>query len=51
MPGPAHSQDHTAHQQQVTAPRHGVSERDIALELPEWDLMPPVEFLDRHRRR
>ncbi|WP_167974603.1 hypothetical protein [Lentzea indica] len=50
MPGPAHSQDQTTNQP-ATTPRHGVAERDIALELPEWDLLPPAEFLDRHRRR
>ena len=50
MPGPVHRQDQTTHQP-VTTPRHGADERDIALELPEWDLLPPVEFLDRHRRR
>ncbi|MCR3750277.1 MULTISPECIES: hypothetical protein [Lentzea] len=50
MPGPAHSQDQTP-PQPVTAPRHGVAERDIALELPEWDLMPPAEFLDRRGKR
>ncbi|MFJ8959027.1 hypothetical protein ACIRG5_06520 [Lentzea sp. NPDC102401] len=50
MPGPAHSHEQTT-RLPVTEPRHGVSERDIALELPEWDLLPPAEFLDRHRRR
>ncbi|GHH44274.1 hypothetical protein [Lentzea cavernae] len=50
MPGPAHSQDQTA-RLPVTEARHAVSERDIALQLPEWDLLPPAEFLDRHRRR
>ena len=50
MPGPAHSQDQRL-PQPPTTPRHGVAERDIALELPQWDLLPPVEFLDRHRGR
>ncbi|WP_330277839.1 hypothetical protein OG205_20495 [Lentzea sp. NBC_00516] len=50
MPGPAHTRDQRVPQPAVT-PRHGVTERDMALELPTWDLMPPVEFLDRHRRR
>ncbi|WP_439657461.1 hypothetical protein ACSHWB_34415 [Lentzea sp. HUAS TT2] len=50
MPGPAHSHDQTP-REPANTPRHGVAERDIALQLPEWDLLPPVEFLDRHRRR
>jgi hypothetical protein len=49
MPGPAHSQEQRPNQPSV--PRHGVADRDIALELPAWDLLPPAEFLDRHRRR
>lgn len=24
---------------------------ELALTLPEWDLLPPAEFLDRHSRR
>ncbi|WP_157528292.1 hypothetical protein [Nocardia sp. NRRL S-836] len=52
MPGPAHSQEQDQRlPQPAAAPRHGAAERDIALELPAWDLMPPAEFLDRRRRR
>jgi hypothetical protein len=25
-------------------------DEDVALELPAWDLLPPAEFLERHRR-
>jgi hypothetical protein len=25
------------------------TEPSLALNLPEWDLLPPTEFLDRHR--
>lgn len=27
------------------------SGRDLALRLPDWDLVPPTEFLDRHPGR
>ncbi|MGI5499005.1 hypothetical protein [Lentzea sp. CA-135723] len=50
MPGPAHSQEQQ-HQHQPPVARHGVADQDIAVQLPAWDLLPPAEFLDRHRRR
>jgi hypothetical protein len=31
------------------ASRHAVDEGDLALRLPEWDLVPPTEFIRRAR--
>ncbi len=50
MPGPVF--DHQpAEREQPAQPRHGLDDRDVALHLPEWDLLPPAEFLNRHPRR
>jgi hypothetical protein len=32
------------------APEHDRSGRELAVRLPEWDLVPPTEFLDRTGR-
>ncbi|XVV00581.1 hypothetical protein ACQPW3_24480 [Actinosynnema sp. CA-248983] len=30
-------------------PRHAAVDGEMALRLPDWDLLPPAEFLDRRR--
>ncbi|WP_447007205.1 hypothetical protein ACRAKI_12345 [Saccharothrix isguenensis] len=31
--------------------RHTAADGEVALTLPSWDLLPPVEFLNRRRGR
>ncbi|GAB3735054.1 hypothetical protein GCM10027598_60920 [Amycolatopsis oliviviridis] len=31
-------------------PAHALKDEEIALELPEWNLLPLAEFLERHKR-
>jgi hypothetical protein len=33
------------------AGRHAEPDLELAIALPEWNLLPPAEFLDRHPRR
>lgn len=32
-------------------PEQDSTGRELALQLPDWDLLPPAEFLDRHQGR
>ncbi|WP_309113103.1 hypothetical protein [Saccharothrix sp.] len=34
---------------EAAVPRHAVVDGEMALRLPDWDLLPPAEFLDRRR--
>jgi len=45
----AGTQDPTAHA--ARSPELDSSGRPLALRLPEWDLVPPTEFLQRHPDR
>lgn len=33
------------------SPEQDSTGRELALQLPDWDLLPPTEFLDRHQGR
>ncbi|TCO59752.1 hypothetical protein [Actinocrispum wychmicini] len=32
-------------------PAQSTMDTELAIALPEWNLLPPAEFLDRHPRR
>lgn len=49
MPGPMF--DKPADRDQPPPSRHGIDDREVALRLPEWDLLPPAEFLNRRPRK
>ncbi|PRY34270.1 hypothetical protein [Umezawaea tangerina] len=57
MPGPVLDGEnrprHDASPERGTAiARQAAVDGELALALPQWDLLPPAEFLDRrHRRR
>ncbi|GAB2995662.1 hypothetical protein LWP59_24865 [Amycolatopsis acidiphila] len=49
MPRPLANRDDTP--RPPAPPPPPVQERETALALPDWDLLPPAEFLVRRRRR
>ena len=49
MPRPLADRDNVP--RPVPSPPPPAQERDTALALPDWDLLPPAEFLVRHQRR
>ena len=49
MPGPVF-ENSPAERDPSPPPRHGLDDREIALRLPDWDLLPPAEFLNRRPR-
>ncbi len=55
MPGPKHSSrdDRGAGPRWPAAetPPAGSTDHELALSLPDWDLLPPAEFLDRRASR
>ncbi|SFW92118.1 hypothetical protein [Amycolatopsis australiensis] len=54
MPKPIEPQPGDGHRPLVpvdSRPARVLKDEEVALELPEWDLLPPAEFIERHRGR